>query len=115
MTKISRQDTACTSHPPRNGPIAVATPPNPDHAPIARLRSSGTNDASRIAKLPGVNSAAPTPCNARAPTSTGALEATAPSSDATTNHTTPIRNIRRRPYRSPRSPATSSRPARVRV
>jgi hypothetical protein len=51
ITKISRQVPAGTSHPLRNGPIAVATPASPDQAPIALPRSSGANDASRIARL----------------------------------------------------------------
>src|SRR5690349_10971956 len=32
-----RQPGPSTSQPPRNGPIAPATPPSPDHAPTARL------------------------------------------------------------------------------
>ena len=65
MTKIRRHDTASTSQPPRKGPIAVETPASPDHAPIAAPRSSGTKTASRIARLPGVMSAAPTLDRAR--------------------------------------------------
>ena len=49
--------------------MAVATPPSPDHAPIARPRSCGSNDACRMARLPGVSIAAATPCTTRAPTS----------------------------------------------
>ncbi len=82
---------------------------------MARLRSSGTNEASRIARLPGVSSAAPTPCNARAAMSTSAFGAMPQSTEATANQTTPTRKTSRRPYRSPRAPATSSSPARVRV
>ena len=66
MKKTSRQETALISHPPRNGPIAVATPPSPDQAPMALGRSSWVNEACRIARLPGVSSAAPTPWRARA-------------------------------------------------
>jgi hypothetical protein len=36
----------------------MATPPRPDQAPIARARSAGVNDASRIARLPGALNAA---------------------------------------------------------
>ena len=39
---------------------------SPLHAPIARARSSGRNDAWMMARLPGVSSAPPTPCRARA-------------------------------------------------
>ena len=97
MKNTSRQDTAPISHPPRNGPIAVATPPRPDHAPIAAERSSAAKDACKIARLPGVSSAPPTPCRARAAMSTPAVGATPHSSDATANHTTPIANTFRRP------------------
>ena len=41
MRNTARHDTASISQPPRNGPTAVATPASPDHAPIARPRSSG--------------------------------------------------------------------------
>ncbi len=97
MRKIARQVTASTSQPPSNGPSAVATPPSPDQAPIARARSAGRKLDSIIARLPGVSSAPPTPCSSRAPTSASALGATAQSSDATVNHATPTTNMRRRP------------------
>jgi hypothetical protein len=45
MKKINRQETALISQPPRNGPMADATPPRPDQAPIALPRSSGTKVA----------------------------------------------------------------------
>lgn len=115
MAKISRQDTACTSQPPRNGPTAVATPLSPDQAPIALPRSSDRKDASRMARLPGVSSAAPTPCKARAAIRTPEFGARPQSADATANQTTPITKSRRRPYRSPSAPPTSSRLASVRV
>ena len=38
--------------------------PSPDHAPMARPRSSGRNDADMIARLLGTSSAAATPCSA---------------------------------------------------
>ena len=97
MKNTSRQDTASISHPPRNGPIAVATPPSPDHAPMAAIRSSSANEACRMARLPGVSSAPPTPCRARAAISTSTFGATPHSSDASANHTTPITNTFRRP------------------
>ena len=85
------------SHPPRNGPMAVATPPSPDHAPMAAGRSCSANEACRMARLPGVSSAPPTPCRARAAISTPAFGASPHSSDATANQTVPATNIRRRP------------------
>ena len=97
MKNTSRQDTASISHPPRNGPNAVATPPSPDHAPIAAIRSSSANEACRMARLPGVSSAPPTPCSARAAIRTPMPGATPHSSDASANHTVPTTNIFRRP------------------
>ena len=97
MKNTSRQDTALISQPPTNGPIAVATPPSPDHAPIAAPRSSSAKDACKMARLPGVSSAPPTPCRARAAISTGAFGASPHSSDAMANHTVPMTNIFRRP------------------
>jgi hypothetical protein len=97
MRKISRQEAACTSQPPRNGPIAAVTPPSPDQAPIAGPRSEGRKLASMIARLPGVSRAPPTPWRARAAISASALGARPHSSDAAANQTTPMTKIRRRP------------------
>ena len=97
MKKIRRHDTALISHPPINGPTAVARPPSPDQAPMALDRSSLTKEACRMARLPGVSSAAPMPWMARARISVAALGASAHSSDATANQTVPITNTRRRP------------------
>ncbi len=85
------------SHPPRNGPAAVATPPSPAHAPIALARSSRVKDACRMAKLPGVRRAAPIPWSARAPIKASALGATPQRSEASANQAVPIWNSRRRP------------------
>ncbi len=89
MKNTSRQETALISQPPTNGPIAVATPPRPDQAPIAAIRSSWANDACKMARLPGVSSAPPTPCRARAAISTPAFGASPHSSEASANHTVP--------------------------
>ena len=99
MTNTSRQPcgTALISNPPRSGPAAVATPPSPDQAPIAAPRSSSAKDACRMARLPGVSSAPPTPCRARAAMSTATFGASPHSSDAIANQTVPIMNIFRRP------------------
>ena len=115
MRKTNRHDATSTSQPPTNGPIAVATPPSPDQAPIARARSSGANDAWIIARLPGVSSAPPTPCSARAAISSGAVGASPQSSDASANQTTPITKTRRRPYRSPSEPPSRISDASVSV
>ena len=65
--------------------------------PIARPRSSGANEASMIARLPGVSTAAATPWATRAPISIGTFIATAHSTDATVKPMAPAMNIRRRP------------------
>ena len=45
IRKIRRHDPTPMSHPPTNGPIAAAIPDSPDHAPTARPRSPGANEA----------------------------------------------------------------------
>ena len=113
IRKINRHDTAVIRNPPTNGPSAVATPPRPDHAPMARPRSPGANDASRMARLPGVSSAPPTPCRPRAAISRPMFGAVAQISDATANHATPITKIFRRPKRSQSAPESRMSPATV--
>ncbi len=113
MRKIQRQPGPSTSHPPRNGPNAVATPPSPDHRPTAFARWSGSNDDWISASEPGVSSAPPTPWSARAAISSGAEGARPHSTDATVNHTTPHTKTRRRPKRSPSPPPSRISPARV--
>ena len=98
-----------------NGPAAPAMPPSPDHAPMARARSSGRNELCRIARLPGVSSAPPMPCKARAATSVSMLGAIPHSSDATANQVTPMTKTRRRPNRSPRDPPSRINEASVSV
>jgi hypothetical protein len=111
ITKISRHDTAATSQPPMNGPTAVPTPLDPDQAPMALPRSPGRRTASRMARLPGVRRAAPTPCNARVPIRNPEVGAMALSTDDSANQVTPVTNTRLSPNLSPSAPATSSRPA----
>ena len=104
MRKAQRQPGPSTSQPPTKGPTAPATPPSPDHAPTALARSAGTKTACRMARLPGVRRAAPTPWSTRAATSTSTFGAAPHSSDAAANHTVPITKTLRRPYRSPSAP-----------
>ncbi len=113
IRKIHRHETASTSQPPSSGPRAVATPPRPDQAPIARARSSRRKLASIIARLPGVSSAPPTPCSRRATISALALGAIAQSSEAAVNQRTPTTKISRRPCRSPSDPPSRISDARV--
>ena len=115
MRKIDRHVATSTSQPPRNGPIPAATPPRPDHAPIARGRSWAANDAWMIARLPGVSRAPPTPCKARAPISSSEVGAAAHSTEATVNHAAPMTKMRRRPIRSPSEPPRRMKAARLNV
>ena len=91
MTNTSRHDTESMSQPPRNGPRAVAMAARPDHAPMARPRSPGRNDADTMARLLGTTSAAATPCRQRAAISEPMSGAIAHTSDVTANATTPMR------------------------
>ena len=113
--KIQRHEAAPVSHPPRNGPMAVVTPPSPAHAPMARARSAGWKAADSSARLPGVRSAPPTPWTSRAATSTSMLGAAAHTADAAANQTRPKQNTRRRPKRSPSAPPRRMSDASVRV
>jgi hypothetical protein len=96
-TKTDRHDTEAISAPPTSGPIADATPVSPDQAPMARARSSGRIVAWTMARLPGVRSAAPTPCTTRAAISSVVPGATAHRSEAAQNTTAPISYTFRRP------------------
>ncbi len=77
IRKIARQEIAAISQPPSSGPNAVATPPSPDQAPIARARSAGRKLAWMIARLPGVSSAPPIPWTSRAKISNSTVGAAA--------------------------------------
>ena len=114
MKNTSRHDTESMSYPPRNGPAAVATPPSPDHAPIAAPRSSGWNDAEMIARLPGNEQRRRDALQSRAPRSAIADRRGGParSSDAAAKPISPYTNMRLRPNRSPSDPpSTSSEPS----
>ena len=68
-----------------------------------------------IASEPGVSSAPPTPCSTLAAMSTPMPGARPHSAEDSANHTTPMRNTRRRPRRSPSEPPSRISPASVRV
>lgn len=111
--KTQRQPGPSTSQPPRNGPTAPPMPPKPDHRPTAFARSSGWKEAWMSAREPGVSSAPPMPCRARAAISTPAFGASPHSSEAEANHMTPRTNTLRRPKRSPSEPPSRISPASV--
>jgi hypothetical protein len=93
----------------------MATPDRPDQAPMARARSAGANVASRIARLPGVSSAAPTPWSTLVMMRATTLGANPHAAEARANHTMPIRYTFRRPNRSPSEPPISKNAASVRM
>ena len=97
MKKTARQETVCTSQPPRTGPNAEVMVVKPDHVPIACPRWSSSNEALMMARLPGTRSAPPTPCTARATTSCVTLGASPHHTEASVKSATPAAKMRRRP------------------
>lgn len=97
MRKMARHETASTSQPPTKGPRAVVTPASPDHAPMARARSSGRKLESIMARLPGVSRAPAMPWRSRAATKSSTLGAAAHSTEAAVNRPAPQTKMRRRP------------------
>jgi hypothetical protein len=110
--KAQRHEKWSTRKPPTTGPIAAVMPLNADHVPIARPRLASGKLAPSSARLPGTSSAAPMPCSARAAISWPVSCAAAHAADIAVKTTTPTRNTRLRPKRSPSAPPTSSSAAR---
>ena len=113
--KIQCQFTPSAMAPPTSGPIAIARPAMPPHAPSATARRSGGTALERIVRLSGVTKAPPTPWIARATIRTSLDGASAAAADPAVKMTRPRMNIRRRPKRSPSAAPVSSRTANVRV
>ena len=97
--------------PPTVGPRARASADMPAHRPIARARSWGGNVTVMIDSVPGIRSEAPMPCTARAAISCPVVWDSPQASEARVKSVRPARNIRLRPYRSPRIPPVSSNEA----
>ena len=91
IAKISRQDTATTSHPPRNGPMGGAhsaeARPGADGLAAAILPERRLQDGQAP---PGASSAAPMPRSTRAAISVPALGAIPLMTDARAHQTTPV-------------------------
>jgi hypothetical protein len=102
--KIQRHDSVSISQPPRTGPAAAVSAEKADHRPIARLRTSVGNEALISARLPGMRSAPPRPCSARAAIRWPMVGANPHQSDANAKIATPEANTRTRPRRSPSAP-----------
>ena len=94
------------------GPSGIPTPTAVTITAIALLRSrSSGNRTAKTASVIGKIAAAPTPITARAPMTSPESSAAAASTDTAPNSARAISSSRLRPYRSPRTPAGSSRPA----
>jgi hypothetical protein len=105
--KIQCQSRPCTTAPPTTGPTATPSPLMPPQMPTAAVRRfSGTAWASRV-RASGVTAAPPRPCTARAAVSCHDSVASPAAAEASVKTTRPIRNIRRRPIRSPIADAVS--------
>ena len=113
--KIQFQEMCSVMIPPSSGPIASAIAETPAQMPIAIPRSRAAKVAVMIESVAGIISAAPTPCTARAPISSGALDERPQASDESVKTTRPIVKISRRPSRSPSLPPVSRSDAKVRA
>ena len=111
MKKIQCQLIASVSTPPASRPIEPPAEATKPYTPIAFACSRGSgNIVTIIPSTTAEVSAPPTPCTKRAPISMPWLGATAHSTEAAVKTARPIRKILRCPIRSPRRPASSSRP-----
>ena len=105
---IDRQPNRPTSTPPMNGPTAALTDVRRSNSPKASPRRSG-GAISRMIAVELVETNAPlTAWSTRAPSRTANVGASAASSDANPNPSTPARNVDRCPNRSPSEPATGN-------
>ena len=103
-----------SSSPPTIGPSAMPAPLVAAQNPIARWRScTSAKVLVMIASVEGMMSAAPMPMLARAAISMPTEPETAAQVEPAAKATRPARNVRLRPIRSPRLPATSSRHAKT--
>jgi hypothetical protein len=111
IRKIQRQPSRSVSTPPRTRPTLNPAEALAANTPSARFRSApSANVVAMIDTAAGTVSAAPTPCTARAATSSPAFGASPAASDITPNRTSPARNTARRPYRSAARPPSSRKP-----
>ena len=100
--------------PPKSTPAAAPLPPIAPQMPSALFRSEPSSKVvMMIESVAGEMIAAPTPCTARAPTSTPIEPASPQTSDAAEKTTIPTMNIRLRPSRSPARPPSSRKPPNV--
>lgn len=115
IRKIEPHQKCSSRTPPIVGPATTPTIATVDHAAIALRCSSGGNTVNSNDNVLGISSEPPTPISPRQAINCQGVVASVASSDARPNSTSPIRSIRRRPNRSDRLPAVSSRPANARM
>ena len=101
--------------PPTSGPIAIARPAIPPHAPRATARRSGGMAADRMVRVSGVTMAPPTPWMARARIRMSVEGASAASADPPMKIPIPMMKTRLRPNRSPSAAPVMRRTAKVSV
>ena len=114
MKKIHGQENACVSTPPSTRPTADPPDAIAAQTPSALPRSlPSENVVLMIASAAGEMNAAPRPWSARVPISQVELVARPFRSDATVKTTTPARNSRLRPSRSPARPPSRRKPPKT--
>lgn len=113
MRKTAPHQKWAMSTPPNTGPPTRPIMATALHAPIALGRSSSSKTVMRIDSVLGINRAPPMPISTRAKISISALPAQVASTEAAPKTARPMIMTLRRPYRSDRLPAVSSRPAKT--
>ena len=109
--KIARQLNSSVSRPPISGPSALPIPATPRISPPASPARAGGSAAKVIPITAGHISAPPSPMPTRAPISTRALGASAPTSEKKAKIAVPMKKILRRPSMSAsRPPVTMPMP-----
>ena len=109
--KIHGQESMSTRNPPSTRPTAPPPTAIAAHTPSAFVRSAPSlKVVVTIESAAGETSAAPRPCSPRARISHVSPVASAQSSDADVKSTSPARNTRLRPIRSPARPPSSRKP-----
>ncbi|MDQ0949988.1 hypothetical protein QFZ24_003911 [Streptomyces phaeochromogenes] len=96
-----------SSQPPMIGPSGMPSADAAEMTPTALVRSVGGKSEGRTDRASGITSAPPTPITARATTTQVTSPARAPTSEPARKTPSPTISIRRRPNRSPSSPAGS--------
>jgi hypothetical protein len=112
--KIQCQSSASVRTPPSRTPIEPPPDATKPKTPIAFARSAGSVKSVMMSDSATAETIAPpTPCTARAPTSTPCEAARPHATDANVKSAIPARNIRRCPTRSPSRPPRSRKPPNV--